>query len=83
MTTNHPRNTRPMLSSPRCGAKTRSGKPCLAPASAAKNAAGCMAVRQGPVHLGATRTHSSMDGLRAKPALNVSPCSRCCESHAH
>jgi hypothetical protein len=32
MTTNHPRNTGPMLSSPRCGAKTRSGKPCLAPA---------------------------------------------------
>ena len=32
MTTNHPRNTGPMLSSPRCGAKTRSGKPCNAPA---------------------------------------------------
>jgi uncharacterized protein YjcR len=32
MTGNHPRNTGPMLSSPRCGAKTRSGKPCNAPA---------------------------------------------------
>ena len=32
MTTNHPRNTGPMLSSPRCGAKTRSGKPCMSPA---------------------------------------------------
>ena len=32
MTANHPRNTGPMLSSPRCGAKTRSGKPCNAPA---------------------------------------------------
>ena len=32
MTSYHPRNTAPMLSSPRCGAKTRSGKPCLAPA---------------------------------------------------
>ncbi len=32
MTTNHPRNTGPMLSSPRCGAKTRSGKPCKSPA---------------------------------------------------
>ena len=25
-------NTRPMLSSRRCGAKTRSGRPCMAPA---------------------------------------------------
>jgi hypothetical protein len=32
MTSNHPRNTGPMLSSPRCGAKTRSGKPCRSPA---------------------------------------------------
>ncbi len=32
MTANHPRNTGPMLSSPRCGAKTRSGKPCMSPA---------------------------------------------------
>jgi hypothetical protein len=30
--TGPPRNTGPMLSSPRCGAKTRSGKPCMAPA---------------------------------------------------
>ena len=29
---NHPRNTGPMLASPRCGAKTRSGKPCMSPA---------------------------------------------------
>ena len=32
MTGNHPRNTGPMLSSPRCGAKTRSGRPCKSPA---------------------------------------------------
>jgi hypothetical protein len=32
MTANHPRNTGPMLSSRRCGAKTRSGKPCMSPA---------------------------------------------------
>jgi uncharacterized protein YjcR len=32
MTTNYRRNTGPMLSSPRCGAKTRSGKPCESPA---------------------------------------------------
>jgi len=29
---NHPRNSGPMLASPRCGAKTRSGKPCMSPA---------------------------------------------------
>lgn len=32
MTGKHPRNTGPMHSSPRCGAKTRSGKPCRSPA---------------------------------------------------
>ncbi len=33
---NHPRNTGPMLASPRCGAKTRSGKPCRSPAVTGK-----------------------------------------------
>jgi len=28
----HLRNTGPMLSSPRCGARTRSGRPCCSPA---------------------------------------------------
>ena len=32
MTDEHPRNTGPMLASQRCGAKTRSGKPCRSPA---------------------------------------------------
>ena len=32
MTTNHLRNTGPMLASLRCGARTRSGKPCESPA---------------------------------------------------
>jgi hypothetical protein len=32
----HRRNTAPMLASRRCGAKTRSGKPCRAPAVAGK-----------------------------------------------
>jgi hypothetical protein len=32
MARKHKRNTRPMLSSPRCGAKTRSGRPCRSPA---------------------------------------------------
>ena len=32
----HVRNTGPMLASPRCGARTRSGRPCRAPAVAAR-----------------------------------------------
>jgi len=32
MSGDHPRNTGPMLASPRCGARTRSGKPCRSPA---------------------------------------------------
>jgi hypothetical protein len=32
MADDRPRNTGPMLLSPRCGAKTRSGQPCMAPA---------------------------------------------------
>lgn len=36
MTSNHLRNTQLMLSSPRCGAKTRSGKPYMSPAVSGK-----------------------------------------------
>jgi hypothetical protein len=36
MTSHHPRNVEPMLSSPRCGARTRSGKPCRSPAVGGK-----------------------------------------------
>jgi uncharacterized protein YjcR len=32
MKADHPRNVGPMLASRRCGAKTRSGKPCMSPA---------------------------------------------------
>jgi hypothetical protein len=32
MTGGHPRNTGPMLASRRCGARTRSGRPCRSPA---------------------------------------------------
>jgi hypothetical protein len=37
MTSNHVRNTGPMLGSPRCGAKTRSGKGCMSPAVSGKS----------------------------------------------
>ena len=37
MVGDHPRNTGPMLESPRCGAKTRSGLPWKAPTVKGKN----------------------------------------------
>lgn len=36
MTSSHPSNVGPMRASPRCGAKTRSGRPCQAPAVGGK-----------------------------------------------
>jgi hypothetical protein len=36
MTSRHPRNIGPMLSSPRCGARTRSGGSCRSPAVGGK-----------------------------------------------
>ena len=36
MTSTHVRNTVPMLSSPRCGARTRSGRSCRSPAARGK-----------------------------------------------
>jgi uncharacterized protein YjcR len=32
MSAQHKHNTQPMRASPRCGAKTRTGKPCMSPA---------------------------------------------------
>ena len=37
MSGDHPRNTGPMLDSPRCGARTRRGTSCAAPAVSGKN----------------------------------------------
>ncbi len=37
MSEEHPRNTGPMLTSPRCGAKTRKGGSCKSPAVTGKN----------------------------------------------
>ena len=37
MASTHPRNWRPMVNSPRCGAKTRKGESCRAPAVTGKN----------------------------------------------
>jgi hypothetical protein len=48
MTGDHPPNTGPMLSSQRCGAKTRSGKAVDRQPFKEKNDVGCMAGRRDP-----------------------------------
>ena len=45
---NHIGNTGPMLASPRCGAKTRSGGACRSPAVHATSAAAYTAAHRGP-----------------------------------
>ena len=52
MTGNRPRNTGPMLSSLRCGAKTRSNKPCRSPAVSGKK---CCRMHGGAAGSGAPR----------------------------
>jgi hypothetical protein len=53
----HPRNTSPMLASPRCGARTRAGEPCRSPAANGK--ARCR------MHGGAIRTGAPMGNSNA------------------
>jgi hypothetical protein len=70
MTGDHPPNTGPMLSSQRCGAKTRSGKAVDRQPFKEKNDVGCMAGRRDPGPRGAIKMHRSTDSIRAKPLLN-------------
>jgi glucans biosynthesis protein len=56
MAGDHPRNTEPMLNAPRCGAKTRSGAPCQAPAVTGK--ARCR-MHGGAARSGAPRRNSN------------------------
>ncbi|WP_370160928.1 HGGxSTG domain-containing protein [Limimaricola soesokkakensis] len=57
MSGTHPRNTKPMLASRRCGARTRKGTPCQAPAVAGK--ARC------PMHGGAAGSGAPKDNRNA------------------
>jgi hypothetical protein len=83
MTTNYPRNTGPMLSSPRCGAKTRLSKPCKSPAVRGKRR--CR-MHGGAPGSGAPRgnqnARSSIASSRAKPLRNVDACRTWCVSRA-
>jgi len=65
------RNTGPMLLSPRCGAKTRSGKPCRSPAVDGKKRCRMHGGAPGSGARAATRTRSSMGSIHEKPSLNA------------
>lgn len=68
MTNNHPRNTGPMLASPRCGAKTRTGMPCTSPAVSGKRR--CR-MHGGAAGSGAPRGNQNAlkDGLHTQEAI--------------
>jgi hypothetical protein len=53
----HIRNVAPMLTSPRCGAKTRRAQPVRRRPSREKNGVECMAVPVERAHLKVTETH--------------------------
>jgi hypothetical protein len=77
MTTDHRRNIGPMLSSPRCGAKTRLGKPCNSPAVRGKKRCrmhgGAPGSRAPPGNQNALKHGCT----RAKPSKNVASFKLC------
>ena len=62
----HIRNTGPMLTSKRCGAKTRSGKPCRARRSPEDSVAECTAEQLDQVLHSKIPMHGSMASIRLK-----------------
>ena len=71
MTGVHKRNTDPMLSSLRCGAKTRSGSPCKSPAVGARSDVECMEVRLARARRTATKMHVRQDSIPARKLQSV------------
>jgi hypothetical protein len=69
MTGAHLRSTGAMLSSPRCGAKTRSGRPCMSPAVSGKKR--CR-MHGGAPGSGAPRGNKNAlkDGLHTREAID-------------
>ncbi|MFZ1148666.1 MAG: HGGxSTG domain-containing protein [Xanthobacteraceae bacterium] len=68
MTGGHRRNTGPMLSSPRCGAMTRSGRPCRSPAVRGKRRCrmhGGAAGSGAPLRFGVSSAHTGSSKGRA------------------
>ena len=63
----HKRNTGPMLASLRCGARTRRGTNCRAPAVSGRKRCRMQAVLPVQVHLSATKTRSNMGRSRKWP----------------
>ncbi|MFZ2080570.1 MAG: HGGxSTG domain-containing protein [Xanthobacteraceae bacterium] len=67
----HHRNTGPMLASPRCGARTRSGKPCRAPAVNGKKRCRMHGARPARARRTEIRMRSSTGAIPAKPLHNA------------
>ena len=67
----HKRNTGPMLSSLRCSAKTRSGRPCKSPSVLGKKRCRMHGARWGQAPQEATRTRLSMAALLARLFRNA------------
>jgi hypothetical protein len=71
MAGDHPRNTDPMRASLRCGAKTRSGRPCQAPAVNGNRRPGCTVARRDPAPRG--NKNALKSGLNTREALEKRP----------
>ena len=68
MKLDHPRNTGPMLESPRCGAKTRSGQSCRSPAVNGKKRCRMQAAPMGRARHGA-RKNALKHGMYTKKVM--------------
>ena len=83
MTGTHPRNTQPMLSSPRCGAKTRSAGLARLPRFAARGGAACMAVHGVLVLQWATKMLCVLAGIRGRSSGGARRSAICCGNRAN
>jgi hypothetical protein len=74
MSGDHRRNTGPMLSSPRCGAKTRSGRPAGRRRCVENDDVECTAALQARALRVVTGTRCGMEHTHAKLLLNIGNC---------
>jgi hypothetical protein len=82
MSGRHKRNTAPMLTSPRCGAKRVRAACADHHRFVAKGAAACMVEHRGQVLHVATRTRESTAGTRARSLRNASKSAIYCGKRA-
>ena len=82
MISEHRRNTGPMHSSPRCGAKTRSGKPASRQPFRVRSVAVCMVVRAARAPRAEIKMRLNTDFILVNPLLNAGEYGHCCGNHA-